>query len=175
MVTHFYGFFLSTLLVCGLGSPSFAEGTRNSDKATDTNVTLTAGLLNEWVETLKHDPNTASFESTGTAGVYYIDTAVLPYKGRVKVLNIFIDNYTPIAEYDKQIAYGGIIETELLDAPKSLAENQPFSFRRWQRMGWFDYDVTTHHWFPFNDWDKHFPPSSRRENGRRPNSSAPPI
>jgi len=118
-------------------------------------------LLAFWEKTVKADPGTKLFERTADPGVYHIQTTLLPYDGRVKVLNLFVDDYKPGRQYDKHVAYGGIVETELMDAPKDMAINQPFSFNKWQRMGWFDYDGATAEWFPFNDWDKHFPPEKR--------------
>jgi hypothetical protein len=124
-------------------------------------------LLSYWENNLAKDPGTRLFQKTRVAGVYDIDTTVLPYKGRVKVLNVFVDVYKPVGIYDKQIAYGGVVETELMDAPSNLAENQPFSFKKWQQLSWFDYDTKTSEWFPFNDWDNHFPPERRAGVGVR--------
>jgi hypothetical protein len=123
-------------------------------------------LLAFWEKRIKEDPDTKLFQKTNEKGVYRIDTSVLPYKGRVKVLNVVVDVYTPVAEYDRHIAYGGVVETELLDAPNNIAELQPFSFKKWQRMGWFDYDTETSEWFAFNDWDSHFPYYKRLFNPR---------
>jgi hypothetical protein len=119
-----------------------------------------ASLLEYWEQTIKQDPSTRLFETTDEPGVYNIDTTVLPYKGRVKVLNLVVDVYKPVGNYDSGVVYGGVVETKLLDAP-DIPQLQPFSFNKWQRMGWFDYDSKTSRWFPFNSWDEHFPIKER--------------
>lgn len=156
--------YLSLIAVLVLQYPSSASPSLDADKLPSIE-TVKQSLLPYWEQTIRNDPGTKLFEKTTEPGIYRIQTNVLPYSGRVKVLNLVVDVYKPVGKYDRQVAYGGVVETELMDAPKDIAINQPFSLQRWQRMGWFDYDTTTSTWFPFNTWDKHFPMEKRLSGG----------
>jgi hypothetical protein len=133
---------------------SWAEPIPSVDHEAPSKTSVEQSLLPYWEETIKHDPGTRLFEKTSESGVYRIQTTVVPYTGRVKVLNIVVDVYKPVGIYDSRVTFGGVVETELMDAPKDMAINHRFSFQKWQRMGWFDYDSATSKWFPFSNWDQ---------------------
>jgi hypothetical protein len=154
-------YYLFGILVLVFPTICWSESLEHEPVAPSIDVAKNA-LLPYWEKTIREDPQTKLFEKTAEPGIYRIQTSVLPYDGRVKVLNVVVDHYQPVGNYDEQVAYGGVIETELMDAPKNIAVNQPFSFKNWQHLGWFSYDTATG-WFPFNDWNKHFPLEKRGE------------
>jgi hypothetical protein len=115
-------------------------------------------LLESWKKTIKDDPGTKKFITTDDQNIYEIDTDVLPYKGRLKILNSIVEPYKPLGENDKDIIYGGVVETTLMDTTRDFEKEQPFSFSKWQHINWFDYDALTGDWFPFSKWDEHVSP-----------------
>lgn len=145
-----------------LQQQSWAEPAPSIARSVPSKESVEQSLLPYWEQTVRHDPGTKLFERTEEPGVYRLQTTAIPYTGRVKILNIIVDVYKPVGFYDRQVAFGGVIETELMDAPKDMATNQRFSLKRWQHMGWFDYDAATSEWFQFSSWDQHFPIEKRR-------------
>jgi len=139
--------------------------------ALNTGNDLRDALLLQWQQTVKSAPSTKSFEPTDDLDVFEIENTSLPYKGRVKISNVQIAPFTPRADFESNVTYGAVIDTDLLDPHADFTVTNPKEYEHWQKLGWLNYDSTDHEWFPFSDWPNHYKSLSHRSSDSQSLSS----
>lgn len=126
-----------------------------SSPAVSTNEDQRNAVLLQWEQTIKSDPSTRSFEPTDDPDIFEIENAILPYKGRIKISNVQIAPFTPRGDFESNVTYGAVIDTNFLDPHSDFKTTNAAGYERWQKLGWLNYDTTIHQWFPFSEWPKH--------------------
>jgi hypothetical protein len=112
-------------------------------------------LRTMWEATQKSDPHTKLFRKTQEKDVYDFETDLFPYKGRLKVMNLLVDQHPGYYyEYDDGSGegYKGVIEVKLLDAPKEFRGDYAQSYETWDRLNYFHYDADTASWVTRDAW-----------------------
>lgn len=120
-------------------------------------------LLSFWEESQRQNPHTKLFKPTKEENVYQFETDFFPYKGRLKVVNAFIDKPSSEYSYDDSYknVYTGIVEVELPDAPKDFANKYSYSYYQWRSTHTFFYNIETASWLSKEDF--HALQNSHRE------------
>ncbi len=114
-------------------------------------------LVSFWEKSLKENPETVVFAADKEKGVYEFETTFFPYKGRLKLLNAAVAK-TGDTYYEG--FYTGIIEIELLDAPKNFMQKYAQSYYAWQEQNRFFYSEKTGKWFPASQWSENYADTS---------------
>lgn len=95
-------------------------------------------LLKAWETIQKNDPQVFTFEKQGE-NLYRFKTGHFPFDGRLKVLNVTVDDRMADTDYGQIM---GVIEVELVDVGKDFLSKHAYSYSIWARnnMLYFDQD-----------------------------------
>lgn len=110
-------------LLCLLSLPAFAQQTQEPTKES---------LVAAWELAMKESPHTKTFTETKEDGLYEFESALFPYKGKLKILTAFIAARDPYeGYYDNGAGPVGIVEAELEGAPKDFLGRMPYAYAEW--------------------------------------------
>lgn len=120
-------------------------------------------FLAAWEENVRSNPETKLFEKMDEAGVYNFETTLFPYKGRLKILNLLVEDRDfssqgyEFNDYDSEDDSGhiGIVETELTDAPENWSEKYPYSFQSWRSANVLFFSHAAGVWMDQGKWKQH--------------------
>lgn len=102
-------------------------------------------LLTSWEEIQKNDPQTVRFEKLGD-GLYEFETARFPYKGKLRVLNLALnDSGDEYGEFGGGMLQGAV-EVELADAPEDFIKRHSTSYYWWSRGNTLSFDESSQSW-----------------------------
>ncbi|MEZ5919112.1 MAG: hypothetical protein R3D66_04120 [Alphaproteobacteria bacterium] len=113
-------------------------------------------LLSAWEFSQKSQPTTVIFEKTDEPGVYNFETTLFPYKGRLKVLNILLqDHIEYYYDYDveEDSSAMGIVEVKLLDAPKDFFDGMAVSQSIWNKQHTLYFISGPQRWMTKAEWE----------------------
>ncbi len=117
-------------------------------------------FLKAWEQAQKNYPTTVLFEKTDTPGIYNFETTLFPYKGRLELLNIVINekiNY--YGNYDIQdfAVATGVAETALIDEKKesSCANNCSHSKDIWRNQQFLFFIQDAQKWMTEAEWENY--------------------
>ena len=113
-------------------------------------------LLAAWEQVQKQDPNTVKLEKAGDKNIYDFETNFFPYKGKLNILNLVIDEgagyYYDEDDETAPGTYSGVVELELVGADKDFKEKFEYSYSRWARNNRLIYDEKTSKWYTRGEW-----------------------
>ncbi len=120
-------------------------------------------LLAAWEEIVRQNPETKIFEKTDEAGVYNFETTLFPYKGKLKVLNLLVEDRDLSSygyeynDYDdtEDTGYIGMVETELSDAPEDFFEKYVYSTMAWKSGNVLFYSNQAARWMGKAEWKQY--------------------
>lgn len=101
-----------------------------------------ASVLKAW-ETLQiNNPKTIVFEKLEDS-LYKFKTEQFPFDGKLKVLNVTVDDRWGDTEYGSIM---GVIEVELVDLPTDFLQKHAYSYSMWTQNNILYYDKKTDKW-----------------------------
>lgn len=139
--------FAILLSFCVLAAPVVAE--------TVTKKPSKESLLEVWEQDLKKNEYTVKLEKSAEQGVYDYETTIFPYSGKLKVLNVFIDEaglYNYDEDEDGTANFTGTVEIDLTGFDKNLEERLQRSYGEWKRGNTLYYHEGTQKWYSLDDW-----------------------
>lgn len=111
-----------------------------------------------WEDAIKALPSTVIFEKTTENGVYNFETTAFPYKGKLKLLNAYIDKDLDYY-YDYDLNVGnilkGVAEIALDAPPEELLKKYPQSYSTWQRNHYLFFEPEAKAWLNATGWYAH--------------------
>jgi len=107
------------------------------------------GLLEAWKNLQKNDPKTIVFEKAGE-NLYRFKTEKFPFDGKLKVLNLVIDDRMSDLEYGYIM---GIVEVELVDLPEDFVNKHPYSYSMWAQDNTLYFDGESDRWLNGKEWN----------------------
>jgi hypothetical protein len=156
--TSFFLHLCVVTLLFLLVSPVFAE---------ESEIVLPTkeGLIAAWEEKLQNRPDTVIFSNADDEGVYEFKTTLFPYEGRLKILNIVIeDRDTSYYGYeyddyrdDDDSGFVGAIETELLDIEdwEEFSQKYHYSSAAWRNFNLLFFPNDAQRWMSKGEWNSY--------------------
>lgn len=147
---HFFTYlFLMTLaLTFGVSSASYA-----ADDAQEKDSKQ--AFIKAWEDNIKAMPTTVIFEKTAEKDVYNFETTMFPYKGKLKVLNIFIDaKKSSYFDYDEGTndVLKGVAEIALDQTEDELSQKYQQSYNAFSLEMFLYYEPDTKKWISQKDF-----------------------
>ncbi len=106
------------------------------------------GLLAAWEDVQRDDASTIVFEPVGDR-VYRFHTNRFPYDGRLRVLNVSVDDTGHAPGMPFKL---GFVEIELLDATEDFYTKYAQSYSLWQSRNTLYFDEEAGEWLSSMDW-----------------------
>jgi hypothetical protein len=99
-------------------------------------------LIEAWEKIQKKDPKTIAFKKL-SENLYHFKTERFPFDGKLKILNVTVDEQTPSFEGGFVL---GVVEVELLDLPEDFLEKYSYSYSTWIQDNILYYDKEEEKW-----------------------------
>jgi len=99
-------------------------------------------LIVSWESFQKSDPKTIIFEKLDK-NLYHFKTERFPFDGKLKILNVTVDDQTSSFEDGFVL---GVVEIELADLPKDFMEKYSYSYSAWVQDNILYYDKKEEKW-----------------------------
>lgn len=112
-------------------------------------------FIKAWEDNIKAMPTTVIFEKTAVKDVYNFETTLFPYKGKLKLLNVFIDTYMGYYyDYDDDTEYAlkGVAEITLDQSSEELDKKYPQSYHALSKNMFLFFEPETKRWMNSNDF-----------------------
>lgn len=122
-------------------------------------------LLKAWEDNQRTQPTTKLFQKTKDKNIYLFETTLFPYKGKVVVHNVLINNDIAFyGDYEAREASDkiGVIEAELIDAPERFRETLFRSISVWQNQNTMYYFNDTEQWITAAKWKETIKPAQNK-------------
>lgn len=119
-------------------------------------------LLKAWEDNQRAQPTTKLFQKTKDKNIYLFETTLFPYKGKIVVHNVLIHkdiekNHTNYRAHNAS-ELTGIIEAELIDAPKRFSETLHKSIAVWESQNTLFYFSAPKQWLTASQWTEEYNP-----------------
>lgn len=138
---------LLAILICPLAPVAAA-------KAASAPTPDRESLISAWEALQRKDPQVIAFEKL-EPGLYRFQTSRFPFDGKLRVLNVAIDELDGFPDENGGFALG-VVEIELLDLPEDFLAKYAQSYGFWYRTNTLYFARQSGRWLSVNEWQETF-------------------